>query len=903
MVRAVVGESATLSSSTGPSGVTLAPGAAGTAHADPDGLALTTSSFKQLELDIAGCNLDLESGRRDAVTYAVTAGDAVIAIRVLIHPLGTLDAPKLDRAARRNSALSSLSDLRVTLHEHFNFNLRDDGSGSVPPHMEKYEFDSASHDGFLRHFLNLELATHDWFRGSQGIFAWEAALTQRPHRLSSRPQDYFVEEETIGLFSRFFTILLAGLGFPAAVPAGAAGHTLTTFCSFYISTLKDANGLPLLDEQYAHLRSCDSAFRLALSTIAANISSVLHHHDISSRSTMIALLADDCDAVKQLKALTAHIVQKRQHRALLGDLLPKTGLKAGVASVFSLKLSDSANKVKGKAVMGSAPPFDPDGLFDEEPGGSGIVSSSPIVGWLASRLKRPSSMSFGAEEEGTLGDAREPGSRVYSWLMESPTTILVSGYAWDLPRLAQHLGVYFRGPHAPCWGFILSACHEQNRPACCNRWGKPGHASADDTAHSIADYVAANRAQLIGEFAKPLSRQQRETLAARLPSPPASAVGKHRKLHGSQHFEQPSMATGGPSDGVAHLPSSLCTFPRSTLGMLSGSASSKLDHLPTPQAPADAATQFNILHAPLKTLARHVAPKLVIDEGGEGQCGPNTLAYLLGLVEIAQYDGPLLRKAVKLYVTKPGVLDRRTNCARENGRGCFTLGELIVHCMTCWPDEARGNMVPSVNNWAKIIGLRESWTDLAFIQVVADIAQVAIRMTAVDDLSKVWEAGVVLPCNKDVPKALIHVGMWWGRHLVAIVHPLPRGGGQKRSAAHRPSAPGVGDVCHQQPVADAQLSRLSRPLSPAFARYASTLPSGVTIEDWGADGSCVFHALARGLRGLELFASNGHQLRMDAMDHGEALSKTETPWLHYDTGEPLSTGDFVKHALSSWAPK
>ena len=59
--------------------------------------------------------------------------------------------------------------------------------------------------------------------------------------------------------------------------------------------------------------------------------------------------------------------------------------------------------------------------------------------------------------------------------------------------------------------------------------------------------------------------------------------------------------------------------------------------------------------------------------------------------------------------------------------------------------------------------LPASWTDLAFL------VQVAISIHTVDDLSTVGHLGVILPCQRRRPLALIEVGMWMGRHLVAVL--------------------------------------------------------------------------------------------------------------------------------------
>ena len=69
-----------------------------------------------------------------------------------------------------------------------------------------------------------------------------------------------------------------------------------------------------------------------------------------------------------------------------------------------------------------------------------------------------------------------------------------------------------------------------------------------------------------------------------------------------------------------------------------------------------------------------------------------------------------------------------------------------------------------------MISKPETWTDIAFLQIVADMCQVAIHVTGVSDLSEIVpDMLLLLPCDQKPPKALLRVGYWLDRHLVAIV--------------------------------------------------------------------------------------------------------------------------------------
>jgi len=191
--------------------------------------------------------------------------------------------------------------------------------------------------------------------------------------------------------------------------------------------------------------------------------------------------------------------------------------------------------------------------------------------------------------------------------------------------------------------------------------------------------------------------------------------------------------------------------------------------LPTATRNPLMATNLRELQSPLKTLAGTLSmnSKFIVDCGGQGQCGPNTLGYLLGLVGSATVDGPQLRQAVVQHALAPA---HRSRCTRfrDNQDRFYTLEGLILRCLADDLGHSPGALMHTVEAWCHNIAKPASWTDLAFLQVAADCYRVAIYIHTVDDLSTVGDLGVILPCDS-VPVALLEVGMWIGRHLVAVV--------------------------------------------------------------------------------------------------------------------------------------
>ena len=113
--------------------------------------------------------------------------------------------------------------------------------------------------------------------------------------------------------------------------------------------------------------------------------------------------------------------------------------------------------------------------------------------------------------------------------------------------------------------------------------------------------------------------------------------------------------------------------------------------LPTPTLPASAATKRGLLAPPLRSLAVSLAPRqMVVDYGGEGQCGPNTISGLLGLVGLFDGCGLSLRIELAEFGRKPEV--RRLPTPFKWSRAPheqLLLGELMRESMSNWPEDFR----------------------------------------------------------------------------------------------------------------------------------------------------------------------------------------------------------------------
>ena len=130
-----------------------------------------------------------------------------------------------------------------------------------------------------------------------------------------------------------------------------------------------------------------------------------------------------------------------------------------------------------------------------------------------------------------------------------------------------------------------------------------------------------------------------------------------------------------------------------------------IDSLPSPKALPSAATQRNVLHSPMRTLAAHVQNegRLLVDVGGRGQCGPNTLSFQIGLLDpvlhLGAPDGPALRSACCKHIMDRQVQRRLTSLNDEYGFPMM-LGPLVINTMLHWP-QGSTDLEPSIENWCE----------------------------------------------------------------------------------------------------------------------------------------------------------------------------------------------------------
>ena len=172
-----------------------------------------------------------------------------------------------------------------------------------------------------------------------------------------------------------------------------------------------------------------------------------------------------------------------------------------------------------------------------------------------------------------------------------------------------------------------------------------------------------------------------------------------------------------------------------------------------------------------------------------GNCGPNTLAYMLGLVKLTEVDGVQLRRIVSDHSKAEGVLQRTTSILLEDD-SLISMEKLIQLNIEHWPSHALQGKARTIETWQELILQPATWTDVAFVQLTADFFKVSFHHVGVDDLSSVFDMGTISPCDKVASVALCEIGVWYDRHFVAILDVAASAQGDKPDAPMPPPSRG-----------------------------------------------------------------------------------------------------------------
>ena len=768
--------------------------------------ALRGHHHKALVALLKGLDLETSTGIHQAIGEAFN-GTMLLPARVLFSTsaLG-------DPVSKRDETLARINDLRPHLTGFLEHSLKlDPATGVERPEMKHYRLTDANGapSAFATSFWELALDKIPWIDAPYGYLGYQQRVDSNEHPAALPAADHFCIPSVMEGLADFAQKLFSAIGMEANVDA-ADGYGMSGFCRFYAKHLKLAARLQTRQEQIRWLQTSVTLWHSAMALAGTS----LHALIFSSNVAALNLATFQCPR-RQASGPAFTTAARPLIRADSPAVVALLQMQTALANVKSFKASTD--------------------IYGDGGGSSSSVAYEDVQLPRLSSLKRSNPNPNLDTRQKPLGKGKElkttpkadvdtgppasqgapPGSLAQSWrYLQGGKTLIVSGRAWKIPGLCKHLGVK---PGDICWPFALClATKDQARLARCDKFGKPNHGSVGKGAHVLLDLAK------LDSFWRPATVEEKKGLVSAIQTPSdtggrGQGKGKgrgrnagrgrgrggqpsnllqdmddvdsdddggaaflaltHRSGAGRQGDEKrprspsPSTADGPASHPFVLLGRDLSSF---AAGNSDAVASAPIDTLPSPKAPASAATQRNALHSPMRTLAAHVLNegRLLIDVGGQGQCGPNTLSFQIGLLDsvlkLGAPDGPTLRAACCKHILDRDIQRRVTSLTDEYGMP-MSLGQLVIDAMLHWPSCSFDGGV-SVENWCKMISKPETWTDIAFLQIVSDVCGVAIHVTGVSDLSEVIpNMLLILPCDRRPPKALLRVGYWLDRHLVAIV--------------------------------------------------------------------------------------------------------------------------------------
>lgn len=454
----------------------------------PDALAseaafVKSREFRALCQTIESIDLSTLDGLRLALDAGFD-GNCVVAVRTLC---ATSKGP--DPIVKGHRVLRVLNDIRSARIDYFNYVLRvDRDSGVVELPVLEYMFASTQDSTLLNQFLQFEFHQMDWYAAPCGLQVYRQHLNGWMSPMRTNKLDYYIQPDLLRELGMFGQRLFVALG--CTVTTQAQGYDFAGLCEFFANHLNLARWLCTLDEKYAWLENAQKQFVSALAYISLSIRQKVYSSEPASvtLSRMLVPASAECiqacvAAQNEVKVLTAHR-QKWQH------IFNVSASSLAPASDTLPLLSERAGALKGAK---------------RAPG-----ALSPGKGGKAPKRERPTPPARSSAPNAVAAEqALPPGSLVTTWsFANGGKYLLISGKVWNIEALAKHLGVQ---RSTVCWPFILAGGREENRPARCDMWGKPGHKSASDTAHQLKSHPRGlDLTALATRFARPATKQDRD---------------------------------------------------------------------------------------------------------------------------------------------------------------------------------------------------------------------------------------------------------------------------------------------------------------------------------------------------------------------------------------------------------
>jgi len=168
----------------------------------------------------------------------------------------------------------------------------------------------------------------------------------------------------------------------------------------------------------------------------------------------------------------------------------------------------------------------------------------------------------------------------------------------------------------------------------------------------------------------------------------------------------------------------------------------------------------------LKPLAAALAPRMIIvDRGGGGMCGQNSLAYGAACKGLTQLNGQELRAVVCAH--GQALLDHDYVWSRRETPH-LTLRTLLETSLRTW---ATGKRLATAEQWLELMEKPTTWADQAFLALAADYLGANVRYYAVDSQGTLLHTGLLRPSDERWTAALpdIAVALVLDQHYCAVV--------------------------------------------------------------------------------------------------------------------------------------
>lgn len=442
--------------------------------------ALQEESFSALIRAIATQDLSSVLGKRNALAAGFN-GECILAVRVLCS-FSKMGDPVRNQDSTRT--LARLNDLRPDRCEYFNYVLRVElNQPVVPERMMRYTFATLQSPTLLEQFLQFEFDKMDWIAAPHGLNGYLQALYSRAQPAVTDPRDYFSRVEQLNDLGEFGQRLFTALG--CTIGDLDDGFDFKGLCAFYAKHLQCSWKCANQEDQIVWMEESAASFKSSLSLLGATLRQKIYSADPASIVLTRMLIPSASEEIQACLRKQKTLEEFANWRVNYQSMCPPRGTPLGsdALPLLSRKKTSSTDK------WGSDKPV---GNKGREPG---------------TKDSRPTKSS-GESKPKTDDDPQsvEPGSRsgMHTW-GANRSTLFISGQVWNIKGIAER---HKLDAKSYCWPYLLANCRPAFRVARCDKWGQPGHTTANDSAHRLPKGLNFHT---LREFMRPATQAEKES--------------------------------------------------------------------------------------------------------------------------------------------------------------------------------------------------------------------------------------------------------------------------------------------------------------------------------------------------------------------------------------------------------